>query len=144
MELNINSPVYYKYHYGIDNAVYRFTKRAHLFFREKAYSNTLQIIGIVPIIAPQEVYAAGNYKDRVKFLCGKSVASVEIRMDFDTYHNADSAGKIALTKEMLLTAAKRIKAKVDFDYDRFKDDLESLSASSMGDSNFERNTFIGS
>lgn len=144
MELNINSPVYYKDHYGIDNGVYRFTQRAQLFFKEKEYSNTLQIIGIVPIIAPQEVYAAGNYKERVRFLCGKSVASVEIRVDFDAYHNADSAGKIALTKDMLLTAAKRIKAKVDFDYDRFRDDLESLSASSMGDSNFERNTFIGS
>lgn len=106
--------------------MYRFTQRAHFFFKEKEYSNTLHIIGIVPIIAPQEVYAAGNYKERVKFLCGKSVASVEIRMDFDTYHNADSAGKIALTKDMLLTAAKRIKAKVDFDYDRFRDDLGSL------------------
>ncbi|MFR5995505.1 MAG: hypothetical protein ACLUF9_08220 [Oscillospiraceae bacterium] len=126
MELNINSPVYYKNHYGIDNAVYRFTQRAQLFFKEKKYSNTLQIIGIVPIIAPQEVYAAGNYKERVKFLCGKSVASVEIRVDFDAYHNAGSSGKIALTKDMLLTAAKRIKTKVDFDYDRFKDDLESL------------------
>ena len=52
-------------------------------------------------------------------------------MDFDAYHNADSAGKITLTKEMLLTAAKRINAKVDFEYDSFKDDLESLSASKM-------------
>lgn len=126
IEVNINSPVYYKDHYGIDNAVYRFTQRVQLFFREKEYSNTLHIIGIVPIKAPQEVYAAGNYKERVKFLCGKSVASVEVKIDFDAYHNADSAGKIALTKDMLLTAAKRIKAKVDFDYDRFRDDLESL------------------
>lgn len=132
MELNINSPVYYKDHYGIDNAVYRFTQRAQLFFKEKEYSNTLQIIGIVPIIAPQEVYAAGNYKERVKFLCGKSVASVEIRVDFNAYHNADSSGKIALTKDMFLTAAKRIKTKVDFDCDRFKDDLESLFAFPMG------------
>ena len=132
IEVNINSPVYYKDHYGIDNAVYRFTQRAHLFFKEKEYSDTLQILGIVPIIAPQEVYAAENYKERVRFLCGKSVASVEIRVDFDAYHNADSAGKIALTKDMLLTAAKRIKAKADFDYDRFKDDLESLSAFPMG------------
>lgn len=68
MELNINSPVYYKDHYGIDNEVYRFTQRTQLFFKEKEYSNTLQIIGFVPIIAPQEVYAAGNYKERVKFL----------------------------------------------------------------------------
>lgn len=126
MEVNINSPVYYKDHYGIDNAVYRFTQRAQLFFREKEYSNTLQIIGIVPIIAPREVYAAGNYKERVRFLCGKSVASVEVKIDFDSYHNADSAGKIALTKDMLLTAAKRIKIKMDFNYDRFRDDLESL------------------
>lgn len=126
MELNINSPVYYKDHYGIDNAVYRFTQRAYLFFKEKEYSDTLQILGIVPIIAPQEVYAAGNYKERVRFLCGKGVASVEIKVDFDAYHNAGSSGKIVLTKEMLLTAAKRIKTKVDFDYDRFRDDLESL------------------
>ena len=126
IEVNINSPVYYKDHYGIDNAVYRFTQRVQLFFKEKEYSNTLHIIGIVPIIAPQEVYAAGNYKERVRFLCGKSVASVEVKMDFDAYQNADSAGKIALTKDMLLTAAKRIKAKVDFDYDRFRDDLGSL------------------
>ena len=126
MEVNINSPVYYKDHYGIDNAVYRFTQRAHLFFKEKEYSDTLLIIGIVPIIAPQEAYAAGNYKERVRFLCGKSVASAEVKIDFDAYHNADSAGKIALTKDMLLTAAKRIKTKVDFDYDRFRDDLESL------------------
>ena len=126
IEVNINSPVYYKDHYGIDNAVYRFTQRVQLFFKEKEYSNTLHIIGIVPIIAPQEVYAAGNYKERVRFLCGKSVVSVEVKMDFDAYHNADSAGKIALTKDMLLTAAKRIKAKVDFDYDRFRDDLGSL------------------
>lgn len=136
MEVNINSPVYYKDHYGIDNAVYRFTQRAHLFFKEKEYSDTLQILGIVPIIAPQEVYAAGNYKERVKFLCGKSVASVETKIDFDAYHYADSAGKITLTKDMLLAAAKRIKAKVDFDYDRFRDDLESLSASPRGGRQF--------
>lgn len=97
-----------------------------MFFKEKEYSDTLQILGFVPIIAPQEVYAAGNYKERVRFLCGKGVASVEVKIDFDAYHNADSAGKIALTKDMLLTAAKRIKAKVDFDYDRFRDDLGSL------------------
>lgn len=34
MERNINSPVYYKDRYGIDNAVYRFTQRAQLFFKE--------------------------------------------------------------------------------------------------------------
>lgn len=34
MDVNINSPVYYKDHYSIDNAVYRFTQRAYLLFKE--------------------------------------------------------------------------------------------------------------
>ena len=55
MELNINSPVYFKDHYGIDDEVYKFCQRAYLFFKDKKYSNTLQIIGIVPIVEPQEI-----------------------------------------------------------------------------------------
>lgn len=126
MELNINSPVYYKDHYGIDNEVYRFCQRAYLFFKDKKYSNTVQIIGIVPIVAPQEIVDGGNYKEKVKFLCNKSVASIQIKMDFDNYHNADSIERIEQTKEMILTAVKHIITKVDFNYDRFKDDLMSL------------------
>lgn len=126
MELNINSPVYYKDHYEIDNEVYRFCQRAYLFFKDKKYSNTLQIIGIVPIVAPQEIASGGNYKEKVKFLCNKSIASIEIKMDFDNYHNADSIKRIEQTKEMILAAVKRIITKVDFDYDRFKEDLISL------------------
>lgn len=34
MDVNINSPVYYKDHYSIDNAVYRFTQRTYLLFKE--------------------------------------------------------------------------------------------------------------
>ena len=32
MELNINSPVYFKDRYGIDDEVYKFCQRAYLFF----------------------------------------------------------------------------------------------------------------
>lgn len=35
MELNINSPVYFKDHYGIDDEVYKFCQRAYLFFKDK-------------------------------------------------------------------------------------------------------------
>lgn len=125
MELNINSPVYFKDHYGIDDEVYKFCQRAYLFFKDKKYSNTLQIIGIVPIVSPQEI-VGGNYKVKVKFLCNKSVASIEIKMDFDDYYKADSIKRIELTKEMILTAVKHIITKIDFDYDRFKEDLMSL------------------
>ena len=94
MELNINSPVYFKDHYGIDDEVYKFCQRVYSFFKDKKYSNTLQVIGIVPIVAPQEIVDGENYKEKVKFLCNKSVASIEIKMDFDNYNNADSIERI--------------------------------------------------
>ena len=87
MELNINSPVYFKDRYGIDDEVYKFCQRAYLFFKDKKYSNTLQIIGIVPIVAPQEIVEGKNYKEKVKFLCNKSVASINIKMDFNDYYD---------------------------------------------------------
>ena len=34
MELNINSPVYFKDRYGIDDEVYKFCQRAYLFFKD--------------------------------------------------------------------------------------------------------------
>ena len=126
IELNINSPVYFKDRYGIDDEVYKFCQRAYLFFKDKKYSNTLQIVGIVPIVAPQEIVDGENYKEKVKFLCDKSVASINIKMDFNDYYNADSIKRIELTKEMILTAVKCIITKVDFDYDKFKEDLISL------------------
>ena len=41
MELNINSPQYYKAHYGIDDDIYRFCQQLYLFFKDKEYSDTL-------------------------------------------------------------------------------------------------------
>lgn len=52
MELNINSPQYYKAHYGIDDDIYRFCQQLYLFFKDKEYSDTLRTVGIIPIIAP--------------------------------------------------------------------------------------------
>lgn len=126
MELNINSPAYYKEHYSIDDEVYKFCKKTYLFFKDKEYSNTLHTIGIVPVVAPQELYDSGKWKEKVEFLCNKSVVSIAIRMDFDDYYSADSLEKVEQIKKMILTAIKRIQSKVKFDYDRFREDFLSL------------------
>ena len=121
MELNINSPAYFKEHYGVDDDVYRFCRKAYLFFKDREYSNILHIIGIVPVVAPQEVYDKGAWKECVRFLDNKNVASIVIRMDFEDYYHADSMGKLEQTKEMVLTAIKRIKSKGKFDYEKFRE-----------------------
>lgn len=126
MELNINAPAYFKEHYGIDDQVYKFCQKAYIFFKDKEYSNTIHIIGIAPVVAPKEIYDRGKWKESIKFLSNKSVVFIAIRMNFENYYKADSLGKIEHTKEMILTAVKRIKPKGIFDYDEFREDLLSL------------------
>ncbi len=123
MELNINSPAYFKEHYGVDDEVYKFCQKAYVFFKDKEYSDTLHIIGIIPVVAPQEIYDSGKWKENIKFLCNKSIVSITIRMNFENYYKADSLGKVEQTKEMILTAVKQIKSKGNFNYDKFKKDL---------------------
>ena len=50
-----------------------------------------------------------------------------IRMDFESYYQADSNGKIELIKEMIIKAVKKIKSKGKFDWERFRDDLLNYS-----------------
>ncbi len=123
MELNINSPAYFKEHYGVDDEVYKFCQKAYVFFKDKEYSDTLHIIGIIPVVAPQEIYDSGKWKENIKFLCNKSIVSITIRMNFENYYKANSLEKVEQTKEMILTAVKQIKSKSKFNYDKFKNDL---------------------
>lgn len=128
MELNVNSPAYYKDHYGIDDEVYSFFQKAYLFFLDKEYSATLKTVGIVPIVAPKELYDSGDWKESVRLIDGNNCAIATLRINFEEYHNADSIGKIALTKDVVLRALRKIKSKVDFGYEAFAHDLNQLSA----------------
>lgn len=128
MELNINSPAYFNEHYGIDDEVVQFCRKAYLFFIDKEYSDNLHIIGIAPFAAPQEIYDEGAWKESVRLVGNKSCAIISIRMDFKEYYNADSAKKILLTKEMVLEAVKKVKSKGKFDYERFARDFNMMGS----------------
>lgn len=126
MELNINSPAYFSEHYGIDDDVYRFCRELSRFFANKEYSDTLRTIGIMPIVAPKEIYDTGAWKESVQLISNKSCAIVSIRMDFIEYYNADSSKKILLMKEMILESVKRVKRRSKFDFDSFEKDFDSI------------------
>lgn len=78
MELNVNSPAYYKDHYGIDDEVYSFFQKAYFFFLDKEYSDTLKTVGIVPIVAPKELYDSGDWKESVRLIDGNNCAIVSL------------------------------------------------------------------
>ena len=123
MELNINSPAYFTDHYGIDEEVYKYCQQLHDFFRTREYSESMNIIGITPVIAPKEIYDQGMWKEKVQVVGLGSCAMIDIRMDFDNYYNADSSGKIELIQQMIIRAVRKIKSKGKFDWEKFRDDL---------------------
>lgn len=124
MEININSPAYFSEHYGVDDDVYRFCREVSRFFASKEYSDILRTIGIMPIVAPQELYDNGAWKESVQLINNKSCAIVTIRMDFIEYYNADSSEKILLIKEMILESMKRVRKRCKFDYISFEKDFK--------------------
>ena len=124
MELNINSPAYFTNVYGIDDEVYKYCQTLHVFFREKEYSDKLKIIGIIPVIAPEEEYIQGKWKESTRYISNGECASITIRIDYSEYYEADSSYKILLIKDMLLRAVKKVKSKARFDFERFREDLD--------------------
>lgn len=127
MRLNVNSPVYFSEKYGIDNDVYRYCQNCFEFFLDKEYSSILSIIGIIPLIVPQELYNQEKYKEKVQFICNNSSATIYIKIDFDKYLFANSEEKILLMKEAISRSVKKIKSKGKFDYNSFCEDLEKVS-----------------
>ena len=125
MELNINSPAYFTDHYGIDDEVYKYCQQLHDFFKTREYSESMNIIGITPVIAPKEIYDQGMWKEKVQVVGLGSCAMIDIRMDFDNDYNADSNGKIELIQQMIIRAVRKIKSKGKFDWENFRDDLLS-------------------
>ncbi len=127
MELNINSPAYYYELYGVDDDVHRYCQRLYLLFLDKQYSDSFCTIGLMPAAAPEKLYAAGQWKESIRFIDHATCAIIHIRLNFDRYYHADSAEKIELMRDAILKAMKKIKSKSKFDLERFENDLRSIS-----------------
>ena len=126
MELNINSPAYFSQNYGVDEDVYSFCQKLYLYFKDKEYSDTLHKIGIIPVVAPREVYEKGLWKEHMELIGNKSCAIITIQMDVDKYYSADGSERILLIKEMILKAVKKIKSKGKFDFEKFEKDFNEV------------------
>ena len=76
----------------------------------------------------QIVQSGGDFfcGEKTEFRTGSTAFRKPIANKFALLYNAYSIKRIELTKEMILTAVKRIITKVDFDYGKFKEDLISL------------------
>lgn len=126
LDLNINSPSYFTQQYGVNHSVYRYCQRCCEYFKDKEYSEVLKIIGICPQCAPKSLFQEGKYKEIVRFIGNGSCVHIDIRIDFNQYYNAADEEKVAIIKNTILKAVKKVKTKGKFDYERFRVDLQKM------------------
>ena len=123
MEKNINSPRYYKDIYGIDNEINQLCQNIYLYFKGKKYSDIINVVGIVPIIAPQEYINQGKYHE--KKLCSPAYgyADVQLFVDYDSYVNGSIEEKKIYIILNVLKSVKTIRSKGKIDYSAFEKDM---------------------
>jgi len=126
MDLNINSPSYYTQEYGIDDDIYWMCRELSDFVKEKKYSDVINIIGIVPIIAPESVIEKGLCKSHKKCEPQYGFASVSLQIDYEEYVKADTANKKRLIIDNILASVKSVSKKGKLNYSLFAEDVRNF------------------
>lgn len=123
MELNINSPSYYTRQYGVIDEIYDMCREIRYWVKDKHYSPVVDIVGIVPIVAPKEVIDSGLYKETKKCETKAGFASVCLQIDYETYVNADIGEKKRLIINNVLASVKTIHSRAKIDFTAFSEDI---------------------
>lgn len=123
MELNINSPAYYTKIYGVDDEIYWMCRELAQYMKDKDYSESIKIVGIVPIIAPKEVIEKGLCKEVKKVELKSGFASLSLHVNYAKYVVADIYKKKSMIIDNILKSIKTIKSRAKFDYKRFENDI---------------------
>ena len=123
MELNINSPSYFTREYGVIDEIYDMCKEIRYWVKDKSYSPIVDIVGIVPIVAPKEIIEQGLCKESKKCEAKAGFASVSLQIDYETYVNADIDEKKRLIVNNILASVKAIHSRAKIDFAEFHKDI---------------------
>ena len=126
MELNINSPKYYREIYGVDDEIYNLCQEMHIYFKDKSYSKVINVVGIIPIIAPKELLEKGKYKEVKYCSVAYGFADVNLFIDYEKYVEANMEEKKALIVKNGVDSVKAVKSKGKIDFNQFKKDMISF------------------
>ena len=126
MRLIINSPAYFSEDCPVDDEINRFIQQAYEFFLDREYSDTLHIVSVQPMAAPQEEYDRGMWEESTRLIHHKSGVVISLRLNLDEYLNADSGQRIRIIRNAVLAAVEKISTRGNFDYESFEQDFDLL------------------
>lgn len=129
MNLFINSPTYYTQKHGVDDDIYKFCSFISRNIDVTKYTEYLDTIGIVPIIAPIDAIDDIKQREDRHISTTYRFASISLLSDYDTYHSSDLVGKRQIIVDNILRSLKVVKTRLKgkFNYDLMEKDIKYLA-----------------
>lgn len=128
MNLFINSPSYYTREYGVIDEIYSFCNNISRNIDITCYTQCLDTIGIVPMIAPESVLTDLGWKKRTYISLTYRMADISLSSSFENYHLGDLEMKKKIMLENILASLKVVKKKLgtNFDYEGIERDIKKM------------------
>ena len=128
MNLFINSPAYYSQFYGADSHIDQMCRLLEKNIDIKEYTDSLDSIGITPIIAPQKEIDDGKYKELKLISKAYRYASISLHIDFLKYKCSSVDQKKRMILGNVLCSLLLVKKKIGtaFNYEKIESDILSL------------------
>lgn len=128
MNLFINSPAYYTQKHGVDDDIYKFCSFISRNIDVTKYTEYLDTIGIVPVIAPIDAIDDIKQREDRRVSTTYRMASISLLSDYDTYHSSDLVGKRQIILDNILKSLKEVKRRLKgkFDYEQIEQDIKKL------------------
>ena len=132
MNLFINSPCYYTQENGVIDDIYHLCMMISRKIDITLYTDSLDTIGITPIIAPIQILNDGKWKEIKKISLPYRMANISLVSDYDSFYKGDIALKKQMIVENIFKSLKVIKRRLkeNFDYELMKNDIMELLSSS--------------
>ena len=93
INLFINSPSYYTQENGVIDDIYQLCRIISCNIDVTSYTDTLDTIGITPIIAPIQALNSGKWKEVKKISLPYRMASISLTSDYERFSQADMTTK---------------------------------------------------
>lgn len=128
MNLFINSPSYYTQENGVIDDIYQLCRVISRNIDITLYTDSLDTIGITPIIAPTQILESGKWKEERRISLPYRMASISLISDYDSFVNADMLLKKKIIIQNILESLGVIKRQLKdkFDYEQIEVDIKNL------------------
>ena len=127
MNLFINSPAYFTQTYGVISEIYDLCKEISTIIDIKKYTDLIDTIAIIPIIAPDQFIKQGLWKEEKKISLSYRLAIISLQTDYGRFCEANLKQKEMIILDNIFQSLKIIKRRLknNFNYDQMESDIIS-------------------